>query len=79
MTCSCIYFLEPYTIFSFFLMCFVLLTINLCFFFFHKYSLNCMAFFFLSLLMMIFFHKYSLECTALFLDIHVVLIDNFIS
>ena len=63
----------------FFSMCFVLLTINLCFFF-HKYSLNCMAFFFLSLLMIIFFfHKYSLECTALFLDIHVVFIDNFIS
>ena len=55
-------------------MCFVILTINL---FFHKYSLNCMALYFLSLLRIFFPRKYSLKCTALFLDIHVVFIDNF--
>ena len=46
--------------------------------FFHKYSLNCMALFFLSLLTIyFFFHKYSLKCTAIFLDINVEFIDNF--
>ena len=38
MTCSCIYFLEPYTIF--FSMCFVLLTINLCCFFLFVFFIN---------------------------------------
>ena len=77
MACNCIYFLEPYTIFFFSVF---RITYNkfMFFSFFHKYSLNCMALFFLSLLM-IFSHKYSLKCTALFLDIHVVFIDNFIS
>ena len=63
-------------------MCFVLhvLTINDVFFFFHKYSLKCMALFFLSLLTIMFFlfHECSVKCTALFFEIHVVFNFNFL-
>ena len=61
MTCSCIYFLEPYTIFFSFIFNVFRITYNkfMGFFLFvclfHNFSLNCMALFFLSLLMMIFF------------------------
>ena len=77
-TCSCIFFQSRIRfVFNVFR---IICTYNKRFFF-HKYSLKCMALFFVityDTVFFFFFHECSLKCTALFLDIHVVFNFNFL-